>query len=50
MNCKDCMYFTPMATADGVHEVCLNPDSIKVFQAVRENDTCTEWVKDNEGE
>ena len=41
--CENCMYCVPMATPKGLYTVCLNPESIRIYQAVRNDDRCREW-------
>ena len=47
-NCETCFYCIPMATPKGVHSVCLNPDSIRIYQAVGKDNTCTAYVRNDD--
>ena len=38
--CGNCMYCVPMLTPRGMHTVCLNPDSDRLYQSVGVDDVC----------
>lgn len=46
--CGNCMYCVPMLTPRGMHTVCLNPDSDRLYQSVGVDDVCVEYVYEND--
>lgn len=41
--CENCLYFIPMMTPKGIVDICMNPDSTKLYKPVSRECKCEWW-------